>query len=95
MERIIAKERRTKTQIFFEIITAVIDDAQNNESVSPTRIQIKCKTSYDKLTKYLEEMEKRGMIEKEKSITVTERGLEFHKDYSRINELINEMNEKI
>ena len=89
-----AKERRAKTQIFFEVIAAVIDDTQNNESVSPIRIQLKCKTSYDKLTKSLEEMEKRGMIEKEKSIIVTERGMEFHKDYSRINDLINEMNEK-
>ena len=95
MERIMTKERRTKTQIFFEVITAAIDDKQNNESVSPTRIQIKCNTSYDKLTKYLEEMEKRGMVEKEKSIAITEKGMEFHKDYSRINELINEMNEKI
>jgi len=94
MEKIMAKERRAKTQIFFEVIAAVIDDTQNNESISPTRIQLKCKTSYDKLTKYLEEMEKRGMIEKEKSIIVTERGMEFHKDYSRINDLINEMNEK-
>ncbi len=88
------KERRTKTQIFFDVITAIIDDAQNNELVSPTRIQVKCNTSYDKLTKYLEEMERREMIEKEKSITITEKGMEFHKDYSRINELINEMDKK-
>ena len=94
MEKIMAKERRTKTQIFFDIITAVIDDTQNNESIILTRIQVKCNTSYDKLTKYLVEMEDRGMIEKGKSITVTVRGMEFHKDYSRINELINEMNEK-
>jgi len=90
----LAKERRAKTQIFFDIITAVIDDTQNNESVSPTRIQFKCNTSYDKLTKYLEEMEKREIIQREKSITVTEKGMQFHKDYSRINELINEINEK-
>ena len=89
-----AKERRTKTQIFFDIITAVIDDTQNNESIILTRIQVKCNTSYDKLTKYLAEMEDRGMIEKGKSITVTVRGMEFHKDYSRINNLINEINEK-
>ena len=88
------KERRSKIQIFFDIVTAVIDDTQNNESVSPTRIQIKCNTSYDKLTKYLEEMTKRGIIENEKSVTVTEKGMQFHKDYSRINELINEINEK-
>ena len=94
MEKIMTKERRTKTQIFFDVITAVIDDTQNSESMSPTRIQVKCNTSYDKLTKYLTEMEDRGMIVKGKSITVTERGMEFHKDYSRINELINEMNEK-
>ena len=94
MEKIMAKERRTKTQIFFDIITAVIDDTQNNESIILTRIQVKCNTSYDKLTKYLAEMENRGMIEKGKSITVTVRGMEFHKDYSRINDLINEMNEK-
>ena len=94
MEKIMAKERRTKTQIFFDVITAIIDDTQNNELVSPTRIQVKCNTSYDKLTKYLEEMERREMIEKEKSITITEKGMEFHKDYSRINDLINDMNEK-
>ena len=39
-------------------------------------------------------MERREMIEKEKSITITEKGMEFHKDYSRINELINEMDKK-
>ena len=89
-----AKERRAKTQIFFDVITAVIDDTQNNESVSPTRIKFKCNTSYDTLTKYFEEMENKGMLEKEKSITITEKGMEFHKEYSRINYLINEMNEK-
>ena len=94
MEKIMAKERRTKTQIFFDIITAVIDDTQNNESIILTRIQVKCNTSYDKLTKYLAEMEDRGMIEKGKSITVTVRGMEFHRDYSRINALINEINKK-
>jgi len=94
MEKIMAKERRTKTQIFFDIITAVIDDTQNNESIILTRIQVKCNTSYDKLTKYLAEMEDRGMVEKGKSITVTVRGMEFHRNYSRINDLINEINEK-
>ena len=86
-----AKDRRSKIQIFFDIVTAVIDDTQNNESVSLTRIQFKCNTSYDKLTKYLEEMEKNGIIQKEKSISVTEKGMQFHNDYSRINELINEL----
>ena len=90
-----AKDRRSKIQIFFDIVTAIIDDTQNNEYISPTRIQFKCNTSYDKLTKYLEEMEKKEIIQKEKSISVTEKGMQFHKDYSRINELINKLNQKL
>ena len=89
-----AKDRRFKIQIFFDIVSAIIDDTQNNESVSPTRIQFKCNTSYDKLTKYLEEMEKKEIIQREKSIAITDKGMQFHKDYSRINELINEINKK-
>ena len=89
-----AKDRRSKIQIFFDIVSAIIDDTQNNESVSPTRIQFKCNTSYDKLTKYLEEMEKKEIIQREKSIAITDKGTQFHKDYSRINELINEINKK-
>ena len=88
------KDRRSKIQIFFDIVSAIIDDTQNNESVSPTRIQFKCNTSYDKLTKYLEEMEKKEIIQREKSIAITDKGMQFHKDYSRINELINEINKK-
>ena len=91
----LVKDRRSKIQIFFDIVTAIIDDTQNNESISPTRIQFKCNTSYDKLTKYLEEMEKKEIIQKEKSISVTEKGMQFHKDYSRINELINKLNQKL
>ena len=89
-----AKDRRSKIQIFFDIVSAIIDDTQNNESISPTRIQFKCNTSYDKLTKYLEEMEKKEIIQREKSIVITDKGMQFHKDYSRINELINEINKK-
>jgi predicted transcriptional regulator len=90
----LAKDRRSKIQIFFDIVSAIIVDTQNNESISPTRIQFKCNTSYDKLTKYLEEMEKKEIIQREKSIAITEKGMQFHKDYSRINELINEINKK-
>ena len=90
-----AKDRRSKIQIFFDIVSAIIDDTQNNESVSPTRIQFKCNTSYDKLTKYLEEMEKKEIIQREKSIAITDKGMQFHKDYSRINELINNLNQKL
>ena len=83
-----AKERRSKIQLYFDIISAIVEDRQSNEFVSPTRVQFKCNTSYDKLTKYLEEMKERHIIAKEKSIKITEKGMKFHHDYSKINELI-------
>ena len=89
------KERRSKIQLYFDIVSAIVQDSQNNDSVSPTRIQFKCNTSYDKLTKYLIEMEKRNIIEREKSLSVTDKGMQFHRDYSKINELIIDVTKQI
>ncbi len=66
-----------------------------DEGISPTRIQFKWNTSYDKLMKYLEEMEKREIIEKNNSIEVTNKGKKFHTDYSKINDLISEISKTI
>ncbi len=89
------KERRSKIQLYFDIVSAIVQDSQNNDSVSPTRIQFKCNTSYDKLTKYLIEMEKRNIIEREKSLSVTDKGMQFHRDYSKINDLIIDVTKQI
>ena len=93
--RSVAKERRAKIQLYYDIVSAIVEDRQNNDSVSPTRIQFKCNTSYDKLTKYLEEMKDRQIIAQEKSIRVTEKGMKFHHDYSKINELILDVSKQI
>ena len=93
--RSVAKERRSKIQLYYDIVSAIVEDSQNNDSVSPTRIQFKCNTSYDKLTKYLEEMKDRQIIAQEKSIRVTEKGMKFHHDYSKINELILDVSKQI
>jgi predicted transcriptional regulator len=62
----------------------------DNDSISPTRIQFKCNTSYDKLTKYLKEMKDKEIIDSGE-IKVTDKGRQFHKDYSKINDLIQEL----
>jgi len=87
----LAREKRTRIQLYFDIISAIIQE----EDISPTRIQFKCNTSYDKLMKYLQEMEKREIIAKNGSIGVTEKGKKFHTDYSKINELIIDVSNQI
>ena len=87
----LAREKRTKIQLYFDIISAIIQE----EDISPTRIQFKCNTSYDKLMKYLEEMQKREIIARNGSIDVTDKGKKFYTDYSKIKDLISEISKTI
>ena len=88
---LMVKEKRTKIQLYFDIISAIIEE---NE-ISATRIQHKCNTSYDKLMRYLEEMEARKIIVKNNTIEVTDKGKKFHNDYSKINDLITEISKQV
>ena len=76
--KIMAKERRTRIQLYFDIISAIFEEEMDNDSISPTRIQFKCNTSYDKLTRYLEEMKNKEIIESNE-IKVTDKGRQFTK----------------
>lgn len=89
------KDRRSKLQIYYDIFTAIIKDKQDNGEISNTRIQFKSNTSYDKLLKYLDEMNQKGIIKKGKQIEVTETGMQFYNDYSRVNDLINEITQRL
>ncbi len=89
------KDKRSKLQIFYDIIVAINQDKIENEKVSKTRIQQKCNTSYDKLVKYLDEMEQKGLIQTSQDIEITQRGQKFFNDYSRVNNLIEEITNRL
>ena len=75
------KTKRSKLQIYFDVITAILSEKQDNDEISKTRIQHKSNTSYDKLLKYLDEMSQKGLIKLDYEIGATEMGLKFHQDY--------------
>ncbi|MCG3779475.1 MAG: hypothetical protein MT334_05185 [Candidatus Nitrosopumilus limneticus] len=89
------KNKRSKLQIYFDVISAILLEKQNNEQVSKTRLQHKSNTSYDKLLKYLDEMSEKGLIKIENEIYTTQLGIKFHQDYYSINELINEITQRL
>ena len=89
------KNKRSKLQIYFDVISAIIVEKQDNEEVSKTRLQHKSNTSYDKLLKYLDEMSEKGLIKMEKEIDTTELGIKFYNDYSNVNDLINEITQRL
>ena len=89
------KNKRSKLQIYFDVISAIIVEKQDNEEVSKTRLQHKSNTSYDKLLKYLDEMTEKGLIKTEKEIDTTELGTKFYNDYSNVNDLIHEITQRL
>ena len=70
-------------------------EKQDNDEVSKTRLQHKSNTSYDKLLKYLNEMTEKGLIKMENEIDTTELGTKFYNDYSNVNDLINEITQRL
>ena len=89
------KNKRSKLQIYFDVISAIIAEKQDNEEVSKTRLQHKSNTSYDKLLKYLDEMTEKGLIKTENEIDTTELGIKFYNDYSNVNDLIHEITQRL
>ena len=82
-------------QIYFDVISAIMTEKQDNDEVSKTRLQHKSNTSYDKLLKYLDEMTEKGLIKTENEIDTTELGIKFYNDYSNVNDLINEITQRL
>jgi len=89
------RDKRSKLQIYFDVISAILIEKQDNEEISKTRLQHKSNTSYDKLLKYLGEMNQKGLIKMENEIDTTELGTKFHQDYSSVNDLINEITQRL
>ena len=89
------KNKRSKLQIYFDVLSAILVEKQDNSEISKTRLQHKSNTSYDKLLKYLDEMNEKGLIKLENEIDTTEMGVKFHQDYSAVNELIDEITQRL
>ena len=86
-----ATERRNKFQIICDILFLLQRDTRG---VKPTHVLYKVNLSHTKLKEYLTELETKGLIyqtnEKGKILyKITDKGLEFVAQISKINELKN------
>ncbi len=85
------RERRHKLQIYFDILSAIREESMNEGGAKPTRIQHLSNMSYDKLSRYLDELENKKMISKADTLSLTQKGHEFLRDYDKIKDLIERM----
>ncbi|MGI0025285.1 MAG: winged helix-turn-helix domain-containing protein [Nitrososphaera sp.] len=79
-------------EIYNDILSAIKFELLNGEA-KPTRVQSLSNLAYDKLARYLEELESKKMIMKN-PLMVTEKGHDFLQDYDRIKDFVTEMGVK-
>jgi predicted transcriptional regulator len=86
------KPKRNKMEIYNDILNAIKVELISGEA-RPTRIQATSNLAYDKLTRYLVELEGRNMISRN-PLAITDRGRDFLQDYNRIKDFLQEMGVK-
>jgi predicted transcriptional regulator len=86
------RPKRSKMEIYNAILSAIRVELAEGEA-RPTRVQSKSKLAYDKLVRYLGELEENAMIT-QSPLAITEKGRDFLGDYHRIEGFLQEMGVK-
>lgn len=79
-------------EIYNAILSAIRIELAQGEA-KPTKIQSKSNLAYDKLMRYLGELESREMITQD-PLAITDKGRDFLGDYHRIEGFLEEMGVK-
>jgi predicted transcriptional regulator len=75
-----------------DILKAIVDEITHDDDnvAKPTRVQLRSNPAYDKLARYLDELENKKMI-LQSPLLITEKGRDFLQDYDRISNFLIEM----
>lgn len=84
------REKRTKLEIFHDILNAIQEESSYGE-IKPTKVQQKCNISYDKFSKYVDELTKRKLVVYNSPLCITDKGKQLLKDYGKIKDFLMEM----
>jgi predicted transcriptional regulator len=79
-------------ELYNDILKAIVEEIANEDDsvAKPTRVQLRSNLAYDKLARYLDELEDKKMI-LQSPLLITEKGRDFLQDYDRISNFILQM----
>lgn len=77
-------------EIFNDILTAIQKESSYG-MVKPTRVQQRCNLSYDKFSKYVDELRIRKLISPDSSLCMTDKGKQLLIDYVKIQGFLTKM----
>lgn len=81
-------------EIYYDILTGIELERKANRPVKRTRVQLHSNLSYDKFSRYLQDMAQRGLV-RLNPLSITEKGREFMRDYGRIRRFMSEIGSKL
>jgi predicted transcriptional regulator len=79
-------------ELYNDILKAIVEEITNDDDsmAKHTRVQLRSNLAYDKVAKYLDELEDKEMI-LQSPLLITEKGRDFLQDFDRISNFIFEM----
>ncbi len=86
------RPKRSKMEIYNAVLSAIRLELVQGE-VRPTKVQSKSNLAYDKLVRYLGELEASAMIT-QSPLMITQKGRDFLDDYDRIEGFLEDMGVK-
>lgn len=88
------KPPRSKIQIYGDLLR-ILDREAASGKILPTRIQVKMNMPFDRLKKYVSELQVLALVESEKTLKVTKKGKQYIQEYGNIIQTIENMSQII
>jgi predicted transcriptional regulator len=85
-------EKRSKLQIYFDILQLLCEKTETGDRPFPTRIAHKANLPYDRFRSCLDQLVQLGMVSRgEGKLVVTRKGLEYVEWHRRMNSFLKHM----
>jgi len=80
------KDRRSLTDIYYDVLQSIINNSYRSK-LGITNVQQSAGVSFDKISRYLKEMERLKIITLKPHISITPRGRNYIRDVAKIQEI--------
>ena len=82
--------RRDKLKIYGDLLSTLQSES-SAEKIVLTQVQIRIKVPFDRLKTYITELVYLGLVQDETSLKLTEKGIQYLREYERVLDFMNRM----
>ena len=85
------KVRRVKMEIYGDLLSILKSERSSTDKIVLTRVQTKMNVPFDRLKKYISDLENLDLIENQASFNLTEKGRQYLREYRTILDFMERM----